>query len=223
MKKTLLLIIILVAFEASSFSGEGQEPAKKGFNVSADIFSNYIWRGTRLGTGPHIQPAVTFSTGGFTAGVWGSFNASGYSEADPYISYTFPFGLSLGIIDYYYPGLKFSDVSVETGSHAFELNTGYKKGGFNISGNYIFNEAGGAGSAGNDLYFEAGYSFSSFNIFAGAGNGWHTSDREFNLCHLGIGTVKVINITDKFSIPMTGRIIFNPDREDLFVVVGFSF
>jgi hypothetical protein len=125
--------------------------------------------------------------------------------------------------DYYYPGLKFSDVSVETGSHAFELNAGFKKGGLNLSANYIINEAGGAGSAGNDLYFEAGYGFSSFNIFAGAGNGWHTSDRKFNLCHVGIGTVKVINITDRFSVPLTGKVIYNPEREDLFVVAGFSF
>ncbi len=40
---------------------------------------------------------------------------------------------------------------------------------------------------------------------------------------LGIGTTKVIKITDSFSIPVTGQVIFNPEREQLYVVVGFSF
>jgi hypothetical protein len=35
--------------------------------------------------------------------VWGSFDAAGYTETDPYISYTLPFGLSIGMTDYYYP------------------------------------------------------------------------------------------------------------------------
>lgn len=216
-------MMLLIAFQACPYILRGQETERSAFNVTADVYSSYIWRGSRLGTGPHIQPAVTFSTGGFTAGVWGSFNSSGYAEADPYFLYAFPFGLSLGATDYYYPGLKFSDVSVETGSHAFELNAGFKKGGLSLSANYILNEAGGAGSAGDDLYFEAGYGFSSFNIFAGAGNGWHTSDGKFNLCHVGIGTVKEIAVTDRFSLPLTGKIIVNPEREDLYVVVGFTF
>ena len=60
------------------------------FSVGADLYSNYIWRGTKFGQGPSIQPSVKFVTGGFTAGVWGSFDAIGYAEADPYISYTLP-------------------------------------------------------------------------------------------------------------------------------------
>ena len=223
MKKTLFLITGLLAFEIFSFRSAAQEAAKTGFNVNIDIFSSYIWRGTRLGTGPHIQPSVTYSAGGFTAGVWGSFNAAGYSEADPYISYKFPFGLSLGVTDYYYPGFKFSDFSTGTGSHAIELNAGFSKGVVNLSANYIVNEAGNAGSYGKDVYFEAGGTFSSFSIFAGAGNGWHTSNGKFNLCNVGISTVKKIAITDRFSLPLTGKIIFNPDRQDLFVVAGFSF
>ena len=34
---------------------------------------------------------------------------------------------------------------------------------------YIVNEAGGAASAGGDMYFQAGYAFKDFNLFAGAG------------------------------------------------------
>ncbi len=43
------------------------------------------------------------------------------------------------------------------------------------------------------------------------------------LCNVGIGTTKEIKITDSFSIPVTGQVIFNPEKEQLYVVVGFSF
>jgi hypothetical protein len=170
-----------------------------------------------------LQPSVKFETGGLTLGVWGAFDANGYTEADPYISYSFPFGLSLGLTDYYSPGLEVFETSDTAGSHALEINAGFAKGGLSLSANYIVNEAGGIASAGGDMYFQAGYAFEHFNIFVGAGDGWHTSDGEFNLCNLGIGTSKEIRITDSFSIPVNGQVILNPEKEQLFVVVGFSF
>jgi hypothetical protein len=205
----------------AAFGQESQENSK--FSVGTDLYSNYVWRGTRYGSGPAVQPSVKFESNGLTIGVWGSFDFNGYSEADPYILYSFPFGLSLGFTDYYYPGLPLFDASMSTGSHAFEINGGYSVGLFSLSANYIINEAAGAGSAGSDLYFQAGLSFASFNLFAGAGNGWHTSDGSFNICNIGIGTAKEIQITDKFSVPVTGQVIVNPEREQLLVVVGFSF
>ncbi len=196
---------------------------KSKFTAGADLYSNYIFRGTKFGQGPSVQPNVKYVNGGFTAGVWGAFDASGYAETDPYLSYTFPFGLSLGVTDYYYPGLEFFDLSEETGSQALEINTGFTKGGLSLGANYIVNKAGGAASAGNDLYFQAGYAFTNFSLFAGGGTGWHTIDGEFDLCHVGISTTKEIRLTDTFSIPVIGQVILNPDREQLFVVVGFSF
>jgi hypothetical protein len=200
-----------------------QEEPNSKFSVNADLYSNYIWRGSKLGTGPAFQPSVKFSDGGLTVGVWGSFDANGYSEADPYISYSFPFGLSLGLTDYYLPDLQFFETSEAIGSHALEFNGGFSKGGFSLSANYIFNEAGGIASAGGDKYFQVGYAFSNLSLFAGAGDGWHTSDGDYNLCNVGIGVSKEIRITEKFSIPVSGQVIINPDKEKLFVVAGVSF
>jgi hypothetical protein len=212
-----LMLISTIRMQAQS------EVSKSKFSAGADLYSNYIWRGTKFGKGPAVQPSVKFTSGGLTLGVWGSYDASGYAETDPYISYSLPFGLSLGVTDYYYPGLKFFETSDTTGSQVFELNSGFTKGGLTLSANYIVNKAGGAGSVGGDTYFQAGYAFSSFNIFAGAGNGWHTSDGKFDLCHVGLGTTKEIKLTETFSIPVTGQVILNPDKEQLYVVVGFSF
>jgi hypothetical protein len=232
--KIFLLAAIISLGSLLTLSKVNAQEEKTGpsFTVGADIYSNYIWRGTKFGTGPAFQPSVKFLAGGLTVGVWGSFDASGYTEADPYISYSLPFGLSLGLTDYYYPthfdstgtlvGSDVFDFDKETGFHVFELNAGFTKGGLSLSANYIINESGGALSSGADLYFQAGYAFKKFNVSIGGGNGWHTSDTEFNLCHVALGTSKEIKITDSFIVPVTGQVILNPDKKQLFIVAGFS-
>ena len=215
----LLLLIFILNPVNRLFS---QENNGVNFSAGADFYSSYIFRGTKYGTGPAIQPVVKMTAGSFTAGGWGSFDFSGYQEADLFFSFALPGGFSLGITDYYYPSLDYFDISAETGSHAWEINAGFSAGGLALSANYVLNEAGGAGSYGSDLYFQAGYSFSGFNILAGAGNGWHSSDGNFNICNLAIGTLRTIKITESFSIPLTGQIIFNPERERLYIVVGIT-
>lgn len=221
MKKATALLAV-ISFAASLTALEAQDNGPE-FDVTADLYSNYIWRGSRLGTGPHVQPGIKFVTGNLTLGVWGSFNTEGYSEADPYISFALPLGFTLGVTDYYYPDLRLSDVSKSTGSHALEINGGYTINGFSLGANYIVNEAGGAGSMGGDVYFQAGYAFEVVSFFAGAGNGWHTEDQKFNICNIGASIVKVIQITEKFSLPLTGQLIINPDKDQLFLLAGFSF
>lgn len=222
--KKIISAVLMVLIVISTFQLNAQgEHKNSNFTVGADLYTNYTWRGSRLGSGPALQPSVKYVTGGLSVGVWGSFDASGYMETDPYISYSFPFGLSLGVTDYYYPALPFFEMSDTAGSQAFEINAGFTKGILSLSANYILNEAGGAASAGGDMYFQAGLNFSNFSLFAGAGNGWHTSDGEFAVCNVGIGTTKALKITDSFSIPVTGQVIFNPEKEGLFVVAGFSF
>lgn len=220
MKKVILAIAILVSLTSYTLKAQDEEKAGPSFTAGADVYSNYIWRGSKFGTGPAIQPSVKFTAGGFTAGVWGSFDAAGYSEADPYISYTFPIGLSLGVTDYYYPGLGGSFFA--DSSNAYELNGGFTKGGFSLSANYILNKAPVPASAGSDKFFQIGYAFPKFSLSVGAGDGWHTSDGEFNVCHIALGTSKEIKITDTFSIPVTGQVILNPDKKVLYMVVGFS-
>jgi hypothetical protein len=216
-------VMILTVFFTNNLQAQEEENAKPSkFSPGADIYSSYIWRGSKLGTGPAFQPCIEFATGGLTLGAWGSFDASGYAETDLYAAYDFSFGLSLGITDYYSPDLDYFDYSDSTGSHAFELSAGYEIKGLSLSANYIINEAGGIQSAGGDAYLEAGYAFDHVSIFLGAGNGWYTNNGEFAICNVGIGTQKVIKVTDSFSIPVTGQLVLNPDKQNLLVVIGFS-
>jgi len=224
-KKKLFLTAVMtvsVFFTGNLIAQEEEYEKSSPFSAGADFYSSYIWRGTKYGTGPAFQPTVTFSAGGFTAGAWGSFDAQGYMESDLFVTYDFDFGLSLGGYDYYFPDYDYFDVSDTTGSHAFELMAGYSIKGLSLSANYILNEAGGAGSAGGDMYFQAGYDFKNVNVFLGAGNGWHTTDGEFMICNIGVGISREIKITDKFSITVNGQVVLNPESEKLYAVVGIS-
>ncbi len=219
------LLALLLTFSIVSGNliiAQETEENESPFSTGLDIYSSYIWRGSRIGSSPALQPYIEFAKGGFTIGSWGSFDAAGYAETDLYVSYELPFGLKLGLTDYYLCDLDYFDFSDSTGSHAFELNLGYEIGGFSLSANYILNEAGGMESLGGDMYFEAGYSFKNVSLFIGAGDGWHTSDGNFNVCNIGIGTGKEIRITDSFSIPVTGQVVLNPDTKSLYLTVGLS-
>jgi hypothetical protein len=221
----LLLLSFFLSF--SYFPAFTQEEEAFQVKAGADFYSSYIWRGINLGSGPAVQPVLEYTSGSFTAGAWGSFDFRGYQEVDLYLSLSLPAGFTVGITDYYSPDLRYFDYSRETGSHAFEINIGFSTEKLSLEANYILNEAGGIGSEGGDIYFQAGYSLRYVTLFAGAGNGWLTYDPEFEkgkfaVCNIGLEVSSEIRITDRFSIPVTGQLIFNPDSEKLFVVVGFT-
>ena len=215
---------LLLAISSSCipvYSQDKDQPSP--WSVGTDLVSSYIWRGTRQGSGPHIQPAIEYSRGSFTAGAWGTFDLHGCEEVDLWFAFDIPGGFTFGMQDYYLPELQYFDYSAAGGSHAFEVNLDYSSEHVWLSGNCVINEAGGIGSYGGDLYFEAGFSFDYFSVFMGAGNGWHTENGLFNVCNLGLEVSEEIEITDRFSIPVTGQLLFNPDREQMFIVAGFSF
>jgi hypothetical protein len=188
------------------------------WTAGADLVSSYIWRGSSAGAFS-IQPTIKYTAGGLTLGAWGSgdLTTGAPQEADLYASYSTSFGLSFGATDYHYNSSKLFADKV----HAIEANLGYTIGKLSLSGNYIFNAASGA--IGEDKYFEAGYQFTSVKLFAGAGDGWYTNDGSFQVCNLGITTTKTLKISDSFSIPFSGSVIVNPNKEQIFYVIGVSF
>lgn len=214
--------IFLFALILTAFLKPDDAKAQE-LSTGVDFYSTYVFRGIAY-SGPSIQPSVEFSAGGFALGAWGSqgidgnAGSPGFQEMDLYTSYSFDFGLSIGLTDYYYPGSPFGHGD----SHALELNLGYSVGDLSLSGNYIFNESEDAGSFGDDMYYELGYSAGAADLFVGAGDGWHSTDGEFALVNLGIGTSKDIVITDSFTLPLNGALIFNPDSEQFYIVAGIS-
>lgn len=217
------LTTLSILFLATSFQTvKAQDDGEVTVSTGVDIYSTYVWRGVAY-AGPSLQPYVELGAGGFALGAWGSQGidgsftdgSNGFQEMDLYTSYTFDFGLSLGVTDYYYPGTLY----FEEDSHAFELNGGYSTGALSLSANYIF---AGGGSAGDDVYFQLGYDVGQANLFIGGGDGWHSTDTEFTIVNIGVGTSKEIEITDSFSLPVSGAVILNPDTEQFYITAGIS-
>ncbi len=90
-----------------------------GFEVTADYFGKYIWRGQNLSDDPVFQPGFSMTMGGFTGAIWGnlettSINKEGgeFTEFDWSLDYSgdVPLvdgvGYSIGVINYKFPSLE---------------------------------------------------------------------------------------------------------------------
>ncbi|HRS18205.1 MAG TPA: hypothetical protein P5243_01775 [Bacteroidales bacterium] len=236
-----IAIAILSVSMTSVFAQETEAPANEGnscetkLDVGLDIYSSYIWRGLKFGYGPAFQPKVELTSGGFTLGAWGNVNAnSGHDagenpeafEADLYTSYTFPFGLTLGLNDYYfggnYLGVSFNNMAR---THSIEPFFEYVyDDNLTFYGALMFME-----ERVTDFYCQVSYDFDLFNFAIGAGDGQYTMNPvyknggEFSFCNLTISKEKTIKVTDSFKIPVTGAVTLNPTNERFFVYVGMSF
>lgn len=50
----------------------------------------------------------------------------------------------------------------------------------------------------------------------------YSTDKKFNVVNLGLSATKAIVISDKFSLPLTGKGILNPEKDQIFFVLGFA-
>ena len=213
-----------------------EEESSSLVSVGADLVSRYIWHGTDLGSSPSIQPYIEAEIYSITIGAWGAYtiNAPGAQEADLYISYTSADVVSVGFTDYFFPydqsGLVdyFSD-----STHVVEFNTGFSAGDFSFSANInLLNDEN------NSMYFEAGYSIGSIDVFVGAGNGIYTvetaipdydpvanpdPDDDFMIVNFGISASKDLKLSDSYSIPLSAEFIINPYTRTPFLVFGITF
>ena len=229
------LTIILLFFTFS-------ETKAQDLSLGTDIYSRYIWRGLDLGGNtPSLQPYITLSAGGFSAGFWGAYSMSdpaGLNEIDVWASYVFDLSesgsLSLGLTDYTNPnsGVKWGnfnnyDDPEGPGAHFIELNVGYtgpESFPISLSFNYFLHNV-----AENPIYFQVGYSTSvkdvGLSLFVGGTPGedvGYYGVTDFSLINVGFKATKEIKVTDSFSIPLSGSVILNPSSEDIFYVVGIS-
>ena len=213
MKKTVLIAASLLLLVAITPKVKAQE-----WSTGLDIYSSYVWRGTKFGTGPAFQPSLEFSAGGFAIGAWGSYSAGDIEspEADLYASYGFDLGesssLTFTLTDYYFPGTSW----MEGTSHYIEPLVNLGLGAFSLTGAYMMNDGAG------DIYLEAAVAAGPVNLTLGGGDGAYTVDGDFNICNIGISTSKEIKITDSFSLPVSGAAILNPSSEQFHIVVGIS-
>lgn len=214
MRRTFICLIHFLLLIVVTTSVKAQE-----WDIGIDIFSSYIWRGLKFGSGAAIQPGIEFTYGNFTVGSWGSRNTSEDEalETDLYANYQFELGenscLELTLGDYYFPGTSFFEGS----SHFIEPIVQFDIGKFYMKGAYMIYDGN------KDLYMEAGFTAGQVDLVLGSGDGMYTVNEKFNICNISIGTTKELEISNTFLLAVAGSVVFNPSSEQLYIVAGLLF
>ena len=199
---------------AISAAAEAEAP----FDIGADLFSRYVWRGTDFGNSASIQPWIAYAQGYFEVGAWSSYAltaaGAGANENDLYIAFSSgPFGLA--ITDYYFPeGNNFFDYDKDTGAHIVEISASLAIEEVSLLGAFNF-----WGDGDDSFYAEIAYAHAlnssvGISLAAGFGNGAYTTDNDPNLVNLSFGVEKG---------GYTAAYILNPEAETNFLVFGRSF
>jgi hypothetical protein len=230
MKRITSLLVFLSAIEllmTNAVQVKAQEEEKSSpIDIGADLMSRYVWRGTDYGSSPSIQPHMELGLGGFALGFWGAYttNLPGVQELDLYANYTFSDVVTIGITDYFFPdeifGYDYYEFRGDSSAHILEGMASFN-GLVNLPLTFMIGYNFG-GDSQHSTYLELGYRFSILDIFLGAGNGFYTTDGEFNIVNVGISASKDIRLTEKFSIPISASFITNPQAKRVHLAFGIS-
>ncbi len=89
--KLLIVSFGLLAFGDCNVFAEG----KIDFELRADYFGKYIWRGQNISDDPVFQPSISAGYAGLTASIWGNIeltnindNSGDFSEIDYSLDYS---------------------------------------------------------------------------------------------------------------------------------------
>jgi hypothetical protein len=251
MKKTtkqLLIICIIAILGFINLNLQAQvDSCNSKIKISATMMSRYIWRGLPLGGAyPSIQPTLEYSNGKFAIGAWGAFSTSGLQnqEVDLYASYTFAKDfLTLTLTDYYFPSdtanYNYFVYDNKTTKHVFEAMlkfNGTEKLPLTVFVATNFYGADAKKLNGDNVlstYIELGYTLkmkeTTIITFLGSAinapgdnlNGFY-GNLKTGIINLGVSASKEIKITDKFALPVTSSLIFNPYAQKIYFTFGFT-
>jgi hypothetical protein len=71
-RKVLLAVVMAVGILTGTSFAEG--PKVAGY-VSADVMSNYVWRGIKVSNSWVVQPSAGITYGGFSTNLWGNYDS----------------------------------------------------------------------------------------------------------------------------------------------------
>ena len=232
MKRYLLLSISLIICHLSICPAWAQETT-----ISADIVSQYIWRGQDLGS-VSLQPTLGVEYKGLSLTAWGSVGLSepaDTKEFDLTLAYGIG-GFNIGVTDYWFnvgldPEHRYFMYDAHSTNHVFEANIGYDFGFAQLQ--WYTNFAGNDGTNKDgkraySSYFEANVPFKLATVdwTATAGAVPFATDfygtTGFAVTNLSLRADKEIKVTDSFSIPVFGQIAANPCSQKAYLVFGIT-
>lgn len=229
-KKTLFLILLFF-FPFSNVNSQDNVETSLG----ADIVSSYIWRGQDLGN-VSIQPSLGIHYKGFSLSAWGSlgFTDSDTKELDLILEYSLG-NLTLSITDYWASGdVGYFHYSSDNTSHTFEAGAAYDFGIFSLAWSTNFAGNVGYDAKGNKVYasyvsasvpFKLGGIDWSAEVGASPWSNDYYNDggKGFQVSSVSITAAKELKITEHFSIPFYGQVVWNPYTDGAWFVAGLSF
>lgn len=194
------------------------------WHISADLLNRWNWRGLNNVTGAVIQPDIGYSFGNFSIGAWTNYSLADNraTEFDSYLWYESPLGFNIEINDFFTPNELAEDGNfLNPDFHILEVGARQQFGNLSLGGWYWFNYN-------DDIYFEAVWEMNyNIRIVMGGGRGYYTDPLNFNnkwsLCNIGLWLEKEIHITDTYSQPVVGRVVYNPEADQITMVFGFNF
>ena len=230
MKKIFSIVTLVIAIVAPV-------SAEVETTVGADVVSRYIWRGCDLGDAA-LQPTLGVSAAGFDLTLWGStgiVNFTDTKEFDVTLSYGIE-GLSVGVTDYWFnvgpePYGRYFKYDEKSTNHIFEAFLGYDLGFASVTWytNFYGNDFKADGDRAFSSYCELSAPFSALGAewtatagFVPMESGLYGTDG-FAVTNLSLKASKELEITDKFSLPISAGLTVNPCSEMAYLVFGISF
>lgn len=228
-----MMVILLLAMMFFTPAVHAQDKVET--TVSADVVSQYYWRGQDLGN-VSLQPTLGVAYKGLSLSAWGSVGLSEPSdtkEFDLTLSYATG-GFSIGVTDYWFntgDGRYFSYAAHET-AHVYEATVGYDFGPLALAWYTNFAGADGLNKDGDraySSYVEANVPFSlggcDWTASIGAvpfATDFYGDANGFAVTNLSLKATRDIKITDTFSVPVFAQVAANPSNEKAYLVFGFT-
>ncbi len=209
--------------------------------VSADLVSNYIWRGQDLGAAA-VQPTLGVAWKGFKLEAWGNYGITDpddTKELDLTLGYQTG-GFKVSVVDYYYQGddvaprsEKFFNYKAHETAHEFEASVGYDFNVAAVSWSTIFAGNDGVNRSGKraySSYLEASAPFRlgglDWNATVGAvpyaTDYYEEPIRHFAVINVALRAEKEIKITPTFSLPLFASLTANPHTEKVYMTFGLT-
>ncbi|PLX22731.1 MAG: hypothetical protein C0599_05745 [Salinivirgaceae bacterium] len=236
--RKLLLFFVLVFFVSLSIAQTNADSTKLKSDLGFDFVSRYLWRGMMVNTSPNLQPYLGFEYKGISIGAWGSYATDGqFAEVDLYLSYAYD-QFTFTINDYYTEDEndfgRFDNFNYKNNvtNHALELMVDYDFGEklpLTLTAATIF--YGNDKKTNGDNYFstwlQANYTLKlneyNLDVFLGgtpAKSIYNT--QEGNMAEIGVKLSRIIDLSDKFSMPMSVALVTNPADENIFMVLSLG-
>lgn len=230
MKKT-VFTFLAAAFMAAMPAAAQDKPEA---NISADLVSQYIWRGMELGRAS-VLPELELGWKGLSLtieGAIGTTSEDAVREVDITLGYTLG-NLSFGATDYWDGTADESYLfrSHHRTNHVIEGFLSYDFGPFSASWQTMFAGADGENTKGKRAYssyveLRCPFKFATCDWEAEVGvvpyATTYYNTTGFGLTNVTLKVTKSIDITDRFSLPLFIQVASNPYHRNAYVAFGVT-